>query len=221
MVKIQNISARPTEKAGEYSVEIRADVAAENAVYAMRAVADLLVPPRVVTPSEEVIAEELRMLHSGDRIHTLKEQAKAIHDALVSPGPSRAFDARLSTAPPGNTEATSGDTPSPAPTPAGGPPAEETQRRRRGRPPGSTNKPVPAPEPPQPAGLSDADLSKAASNAAADLDALGEDGPGIVMLVMKDGFGVESTSDIPLDRRAKFVAELRDEVELALAEKGG
>lgn len=92
------------------------------------------------------------------------------------------------------------------------PPATESRRRR-----------VVPPPAPDPMPINDAELSKAASDAAAALVALGEDGPGIVMLVLNgpDGFGVEAVGEVKQEDRKRFIAELQEEVKLAREDHAG
>ena len=84
---------------------------------------------------------------------------------------------------------------------------EATSRRRRA--------PAAAPDPMP---ITDAELSKAASSAAAELVQLGDDGPALVMLVLQD-FQVTTVGDLVGPNREKFIHELRKEVEAAKAEK--
>lgn len=67
--------------------------------------------------------------------------------------------------------------------------------------------------------INDAEMSKAASNAAEELVKLGEDGTTIVKMVLED-YGVPSVGDIPAERREAFIKELAKEVTLAKTEKG-
>jgi hypothetical protein len=72
---------------------------------------------------------------------------------------------------------------------------------------------TPAAEPAAPVTFTDADLSKAASNSAAAIVAAGFDGPGTIMDLMKEEFGVTDTREIPAERRPEFLKALADEVE--------
>lgn len=112
--------------------------------------------------------------------------------------------------------------PSPAPDAA---PANVTDigtRRRRSTAPA---------EPEGPKAYTDADMSKAASNAAAAIHAVGEallakgaidaqqkkadfDGPGIIMAVLLE-LNAKSTNDLTPDQREPFLAEIQKEVEAA------
>lgn len=84
---------------------------------------------------------------------------------------------------------------------------EGVSRRRRAAPPPS-NDPMP---------INDAEMSKAASNAAEELVKLGDDGPGLVKAVLAD-YGVASVGDIPQEKREAFIQELKKEVDLAKAD---
>lgn len=77
-----------------------------------------------------------------------------------------------------------------APAPA---PVEAPVRRRRGADVAEQ-------------GISDADIVKAASNAAAKLT------PAVVMQILKEDFGVEQASDLPADARQKFLDTLKFEM---------
>jgi len=83
---------------------------------------------------------------------------------------------------------------------------EATSRRRRA--------PAAAPDPMP---ITDAELSKVASNAAEELVQLGDDGPAFVMLVLQD-FNVATVGDLVGPDREKFIHELRKEVAAAKAE---
>lgn len=109
-----------------------------------------------------------------------------------------------------------------SPGPAGVPPISDapvqsvtTESRRRRAPAAAPAAPA-APEAPQ--GISDADMTKAASNTADVLVNLGEDGPGIVMLVLKD-FEVTSVGDVPVEKRHDVLSEFAKEITLAKADK--
>lgn len=80
---------------------------------------------------------------------------------------------------------------------------EVTSRRRR------VEAPAPDPMP-----ITDSELSKAASNAAEELVKLGDDGPGIVTLVLKD-FSVASVNELVGPAREKFIHAVNEEVRLA------
>ena len=71
---------------------------------------------------------------------------------------------------------------------------------------------------PDPMPINDAEMSKAASNAAEFYVNLGEDGPATVMLILSEDFGVKSATDIAQDKRQKFIDELQKEMKLAQAE---
>jgi hypothetical protein len=86
-------------------------------------------------------------------------------------------------------------------------PEETTSRRRRN---------VSASPDPMP--INDAEMSKAASNGADELVKLGEDGPGIIGLIVED-YGVTSVGDIAQDKRQAFIDAVATEVRLAKAEK--
>lgn len=90
------------------------------------------------------------------------------------------------------------------------PAAETTSRRRRTAAPEATPDPMP---------INDAEMSKAASDAAQALVEMGFDGPGTVKLVLAD-FQVQSVGDIPQEKRKEFIAELQKEIAGAKAEKG-
>ena len=90
------------------------------------------------------------------------------------------------------------------------PAAETTSRRRRTAAPEDAPDPMP---------INDAEMSKAASDAAQALVEMGFDGPGTVKLVLAD-FQVQSVGDIPPDKRKEFIAELQKEIAGAKAEKG-
>lgn len=119
------------------------------------------------------------------------------------------------------------------------PQPSEGRRRRISVPeasPGSTNEAVdaaapieggrrarrtpPAPEvvAPTPAGISDVDLSKAASGTAEALVALGDDGPAIILEVLTD-YGVTDCAKIPQEQREQFLKDLEQEVALAKGAK--
>lgn len=97
----------------------------------------------------------------------------------------------------------------PAP-PAADASADTGSRRRR-----ASSPPPPAPDPMP---INDAEMSKAASNTAEVLVNMGEDGPGMVTLILED-FGVKSVGDIPVDQRQKFLDECAKEIRLAKEEK--
>lgn len=88
--------------------------------------------------------------------------------------------------------------------------ADTGSRRRR-----ASSPPPPAPDPMP---INDAEMSKAASNTAEVLVNMGEDGPGMVTLILED-FGVKSAGDIPVDQRQKFLDECAKEIRLAKEEK--
>ena len=90
------------------------------------------------------------------------------------------------------------------------PATETTSRRRRTAAPEATPDPMP---------INDAEMSKAASDAAQALVEMGFDGPGTVKLVLAD-FQVQSVGDIPQEKRKEFIAELQKEIAGAKAEKG-
>lgn len=87
--------------------------------------------------------------------------------------------------------------------------AEPSSRRRR---------PVEAVEA-GPKVYSDVDLSKAASQAAADLANLGEDGPGIILTILKEDYSTNTTNDVPQEKRQEFLDALQIEINLVKAEK--
>ena len=87
-------------------------------------------------------------------------------------------------------------------------PSEQPRRRRA-----VAEQPSPDPMP-----INDAEMSKAASNAAEFYVNLGEDGPATVMLILNEDFGVKSATDIAQDKRQKFIDELQKEMKLAQAE---
>lgn len=99
--------------------------------------------------------------------------------------------------------------PTPKDEPKADAPAETSSRRRRPTEAPATEAPV----------ITDLDLSKAASIAAATLAGLGENGPAIVMTILKEDHGVGATNDIAPGEREKFLKSLKDEVALAEAEK--
>ena len=66
--------------------------------------------------------------------------------------------------------------------------------------------------------INDAEMSKAASNAAEFYVNLGEDGPATVMLILNEDFGVKSATDIAQDKRQAFIDALQKEMKLAQAE---
>jgi len=76
------------------------------------------------------------------------------------------------------------------------PPAEEPVRRSR--------RAAPAED-----GISDADLTKAASQAAAKIT------PKVVMQILKEDYGVTTTNDVPKDKRQEFLDTLKYEMEEA------
>ena len=71
---------------------------------------------------------------------------------------------------------------------------------------------------PDPMPINDAEMSKAASNAAEFYVNLGEDGPATVMLILNEDFGVKSATDIAQDKRQAFIDALQKEMKLAQAE---
>ena len=71
---------------------------------------------------------------------------------------------------------------------------------------------------PDPMPINDAEMSKAASNAAEFYVNLGEDGPATVMLILSEDFGVKSATDIAQDKRQAFIDALQKEMKLAQAE---
>lgn len=81
-----------------------------------------------------------------------------------------------------------------------------SSRRRRTTAPTEAEGPKP---------ITDTDLTKAASNAAA---SMGPEGPGTVMAVLAD-FGVTTVNNIEADKREQFLKELQAEVEAYEAEK--
>lgn len=81
-----------------------------------------------------------------------------------------------------------------------------SSRRRRTTAPAEAEGPKP---------ITDTDLTKAASNAAA---SMGPEGPGTVMAVLAD-FGVTTVNNIEADKREQFLKELQAEVEAYEAEK--
>ena len=87
-------------------------------------------------------------------------------------------------------------------------PSEPPRRRRA-----VAEQPSPDPMP-----INDAEMSKAASNAAEFYVNLGEDGPATVMLILNEDFGVKSATDIAQDKRQAFIDALRKEMKLAQAE---
>jgi len=84
----------------------------------------------------------------------------------------------------------------------------EGSRRRRLSPPA-----------PDPMPINDAEMSKAASNAAEELVKLGEDGPALVQLIIGD-YDVKFVGEIPVEKRIEFIEKLQTEVRLAKEEKG-
>lgn len=74
-------------------------------------------------------------------------------------------------------------------------PAEETPRRRRRT------------EEPEDKGISDADLTKAASQAGQKIS------PKVVMQIIKEDYGVETVNEIPKDKRQEFLDTLKYEME--------
>jgi hypothetical protein len=98
-----------------------------------------------------------------------------------------------------NPDAPAADAPADASAPAG--------RRRRGTDAAAAEPEVKV--------ITDADLAKAASNAAAII------GHEVVTAVLDEVFQVKMVSDIPADQREKFLKELDDEIELAKAELAG
>lgn len=126
--------------------------------------------------------------------------AAPVSEPVADTGASTARTRRPRTAPPSTT---------PDPTPPAEPATVTDIGTRRRR--------AAAPEAEGPKVYSDVDLSKAASNTAARLVELGDDGTSIVKLVLKD-FNVETTSDIPADKRQKFLDDLAEEVAMAEAE---
>lgn len=89
------------------------------------------------------------------------------------------------------------------------PQTEQTASRRRRLVP-----PAPDPMP-----INDAEMSKAASNAAEELVKLGEDGPALVQLIIGD-YDVKFVGEIPVEKRIEFIEKLQTEVRLAKEEKG-
>ena len=87
-------------------------------------------------------------------------------------------------------------------------PSEQPRRRRA-----VAEQPSPDPMP-----INDAEMSKAASNAAEFYVNLGEDGPATVMLILNEDFGVKSATDIAQDKRQAFIDALQKEMKLAQAE---
>ena len=87
--------------------------------------------------------------------------------------------------------------------------SSEQPRRRRA----VAEQPSPDPMP-----INDAEMSKAASNAAEFYVNLGEDGPATVMLILSEDFGVKSATDIAQDKRQAFIDALQKEMKLAQAE---
>ncbi len=65
--------------------------------------------------------------------------------------------------------------------------------------------------------INDAEMSKAASNGAEELVKLGDDGVGIIKLIVED-YGVENVGDIPADKRQEFIGKVALEVKLAKEE---
>jgi hypothetical protein len=65
--------------------------------------------------------------------------------------------------------------------------------------------------------INDAEMSKAASNGAEELVKLGDDGVGIIKLIVED-YGVENVGDIPADKRQEFIEKVALEVRLAKEE---
>lgn len=90
---------------------------------------------------------------------------------------------------------------------------EPTSRRRRTPAPEAAS-----PPPAAPAGISDVDLTKAASDTADVLVNMGEDGTGIVKLILAD-MQVSSVGDLPQDQRQKFLDECKKEIKMAKEEK--
>lgn len=84
-------------------------------------------------------------------------------------------------------------------------------RTRRSRAAAPVPAPAPEPEIPQNRTITDADLSKACSDAAAIV------GPSVVTLVLTD-YGVDRVNEIAPEDREKFLADLDDEIVLAKAD---
>jgi len=76
-----------------------------------------------------------------------------------------------------------------------------------------------SPPAPDPMPINDAEMSKAASNAAEELVKLGEDGPALVQLIIGD-YDVKFVGEIPVEKRIEFIEKLQTEVRLAKEEKG-
>lgn len=89
------------------------------------------------------------------------------------------------------------------------PVADTGSRRRRAAPPAASPDPMP---------INDAEMSKAASNACEVLVNMGEDGPGIVKLILEE-MGAASAGDVPQDKRQQFLDECAKEIRLAKEEK--
>ena len=89
---------------------------------------------------------------------------------------------------------------------------EPVSRRRRSVEPASVEEqPVRRSRRAAPAedGISDADLTKAASQAAAKIT------PKVVMQILKEDYGVTTTNDVPKDKRQEFLDTLKYEMEEA------
>lgn len=100
-------------------------------------------------------------------------------------------------------------------TPEAAPPAEVSSdagpsRRRRSAAPDAA--------PATPAGISDIDLTKGASEAAEALTKLGDNGTQIIQDVLKEDFGVDSVGAIPADKRQVFLDAIQEQVDLAKAD---
>jgi len=188
-MKINSIEAYRSAD-DEVSVSVRVTVAwgGDNAVHeAIAAVAAKLTDPNVV--SDPLVEQAI-------------ERTRPATEPTVAPTPSTEPVKRTRRTAAQMAEANAQVPNPPPPTQT----AEVPSRRRR------------APETsPDPMPISDAELSKAASNAAEAFVKLGEDGPTMVKLVLED-FKVETVGDIPADQREKFIKELAKEVSLAQAE---
>jgi hypothetical protein len=129
--------------------------------------------------------------------------------APAAPATAPAADTTESTgrrrrASPGAAEAPAATEAAPATEVAG----ESVTRRRRA---------APAAAEPEVKTISDAELSKAASSAAAAIVAAGFDGRDAVMQVLSD-FGVDTTNAIPQDKREEFLKVLQAEIDAAEAD---
>lgn len=161
---------------------------------------------RLLSTATPVTIEHTPLPVSTQVATTAEDRATdaAIHDRPHGEGTSRR---RRTSAPANPTEAPSGGAAITDAAPANS--TEGTSRRRRAAPPAASPDPMP---------INDAEMSKAASNACEVLVNMGEDGPGIVKLILEE-MGAASAGDVPQDKRQQFLDECAKEIRLAKEEK--